>query len=151
MTSHILETPKPKIDPAVEHPPQAHTAHTLRLDSRISLGYPRSRTIKRLVPARSSCFLRCASRDPAGSLIERPPKNQRVCRPHCRSRQWGLGPWRRSVCAPFVLGEGVQLRVECLRPCYVRAKNLKWATTTLRYSRFETRFFASFLFAFEKK
>jgi hypothetical protein len=32
-----------------------------------------------------------------------------------------------------------------------RAKSLKCATTTLRYWRFETRFFASFLFAFEKK
>jgi hypothetical protein len=38
-----------------------------------------------------------------------------------------------------------------LGPYYVRAKSLKCAPTTLRYSRFETRFFASFLFAFEKK
>ena len=36
-------------------------------------------------------------------------------------------------------------------PCYVRAKDLKWATTTLKNWRFKTRFFASFLFAFEKK
>ncbi|MGA7812423.1 hypothetical protein, partial [Caballeronia sp.] len=37
-------------------------------------------------------------------------------------------------------------RVKYLGPRYVRAKNLKWATTTLRYSRFERvsllRFFA---------
>jgi hypothetical protein len=31
---------------------------------------------------------------------------------------------------------------------YVRAKDLKWSTTTLKNWRFETRFFASFLFAF---
>jgi hypothetical protein len=60
-------------------------------------------------------------------------------------------PWRRSVCAPSVLEVGVQLRVDAWGRRYVRAKDLKWATTTLRYSRFETRFFASFLFAFEKK
>jgi hypothetical protein len=36
-------------------------------------------------------------------------------------------------------------------PCYVRAKNPKRATTTLKNWRFKTRFFASFLFAFEKK
>jgi hypothetical protein len=58
---------------------------------------------------------------------------------------------RRSVCAPLVLEVGVRLRVDGMRPCYVRAKYLKCVTTTLRYSRFKTRFFASFLFAFEKK
>jgi hypothetical protein len=36
-------------------------------------------------------------------------------------------------------------------PSYVRAKDLKCATPTLKNWRFETRFFASFLFAFEKK
>jgi hypothetical protein len=54
------------------------------------------------------------------------------------------------VCAPCVLegvfGCGLGLR----GPRYVRAKNLKWATTTLKNWRFKTRFFASFLFAFEK-
>jgi len=55
------------------------------------------------------------------------------------------------VCARLVLGEGVRLRGDGWGRRYVRAKDLKWATTTLRYSRFETRFFASFLFAFEKK
>jgi hypothetical protein len=55
------------------------------------------------------------------------------------------------VCALLVLEEGVRLRVDARGPCYVRAKNLKWATTTLKYWRFKTRFFASFLFAFEKK
>ncbi len=37
------------------------------------------------------------------------------------------GPPRRSVCAPLVLEEGVQLRVKYLWPHYVRAKNLKWS------------------------
>jgi hypothetical protein len=55
------------------------------------------------------------------------------------------------VCALLVLEEGVRLRVDALGPYYVRAKNLKWATPTLKNWRFETRFFASFLFAFEKK
>ncbi|MGA7815444.1 hypothetical protein, partial [Caballeronia sp.] len=58
----------------------------------------------------------------------------------------GLGQLGRSVCAPLVLEGGVRLRVKYLGPRYVRAKNLKWATTTLRYSRFERvsllRFFA---------
>ena len=62
-----------------------------------------------------------------------------------------VGPLRRSVCAPFVLEEGVRLPVKYLGPRYVRAKNLECATPTLRYWRFKTRFFASFLFAFEKK
>ena len=52
---------------------------------------------------------------------------------------------------PLELEEGVQVWVECMGPRYVRAKNLKWATPTLINWRFETRFFASFLFAFEKK
>jgi hypothetical protein len=55
------------------------------------------------------------------------------------------------VCALLVLGVGVQGRVKCLGPSYVRAKDLKWAPTTLKNWRFKTRFFASFLFAFEKK
>jgi hypothetical protein len=58
---------------------------------------------------------------------------------------------RRSVCVPLVLEGGVRLRVKCLGPRYVRAKNRKSATTTLKNWRFKTRFFASFLFAFEKK
>ena len=41
------------------------------------------------------------------------------------------------MCAPFGLEEGVRLRVEVTGPDYVRAKNLKWSTTTLRYLRFE--------------
>jgi hypothetical protein len=55
------------------------------------------------------------------------------------------------VCAPLVLGVGVRLRVKYLGPRYVRAKDLKCATTTLKNWRLKTRFFASFLFAFEKK
>ncbi|MGA7812903.1 hypothetical protein, partial [Caballeronia sp.] len=62
-----------------------------------------------------------------------------------------LRPLRRSVCAPFELGVGVQLRVDGWEPYYVRAKNLKWATATLKNWRFKTRFFASFLCAFAKK
>jgi hypothetical protein len=62
-----------------------------------------------------------------------------------------IPPSRRSVCAPLALEEGVQLRAKYLGPCYVRAKNLKFATPTLKCWRFKTRFFASFLFAFEKK
>jgi hypothetical protein len=61
-----------------------------------------------------------------------------------------IRPWRRSVCAPYALGAGVQVRVEVMGPRYVRAKNLTWARTTLKNWRFKTRFFASFLFAFEK-
>jgi len=62
-----------------------------------------------------------------------------------------LRPLRRSVCVRLVLEGGVRLRVKHLGPCYVRAKNLKWVTRTLKNWRFKTRFFASFLFAFEKK
>ena len=36
-----------------------------------------------------------------------------------------IRPWRRSVCGPYVLGAGVQVRVEVTGPRYVRAKNLK--------------------------
>ena len=49
------------------------------------------------------------------------------------------------------LEEGVRLSVDVWGLYYVRAKNLKWQTTTLKNWRFKTRFFASFLFAFEKK
>jgi hypothetical protein len=54
----------------------------------------------------------------------------------------------RAVCA---LGEVFNCGLGLRGRHYVRAKDLKWSTTTLRYWRFETRFFASFLFAFEKK
>ena len=62
-----------------------------------------------------------------------------------------LGLWRRSVCVPLVLGGGVRLRIKCLERYYVRAKNLKCGLGPLKNWRFKTRFFASFLFAFEKK
>ena len=52
------------------------------------------------------------------------------------------------MCAPYLRKVGVRLSVDVWGPYYVRAKNLKCATTTLRYWRFKTRFFASFLFAF---
>ena len=55
------------------------------------------------------------------------------------------------MCAPLVLGKGVRLRVDVWGRHYVRAKNLKCVPTTLKNWRFKTRFFASFLFAFEKK
>jgi hypothetical protein len=51
--------------------------------------------------------------------------------------------WRLS--AVFDCGWGIRVLY------YVRAKNLKWALTTLRNWRFKTRFFASFLCAFAKK
>jgi hypothetical protein len=54
------------------------------------------------------------------------------------------------VCG-WCLRGGVRLRVKISGPRYVRAKNIKCATTTLKNWRFKTRFFASFLFAFEKK
>jgi hypothetical protein len=64
-------------------------------------------------------------------------------------RGWGR---RGEACAcrvylRRVFGCGLGLR----GPRYVRAKNLKWATTTLKNWRFKTRFFASFLCAFAKK
>jgi len=62
-----------------------------------------------------------------------------------------LRRWRRSVCAPCGRKVGVRLSVDGWGPCYVRAKDLECATTTLKNWRFKTRFFASFLFAFEKK
>jgi hypothetical protein len=55
------------------------------------------------------------------------------------------------VCVAFGLEGGVRLRVEVWGPDYVRAKSLKCLLRTLKYWRFKTRFFASFLFAFEKK
>jgi hypothetical protein len=64
---------------------------------------------------------------------------------------WIGGRWRRSECARLVLEGGVRLRVKYLGPRYVRAKNIKCATTTLKNWRFKTRFFASFLCAFAKK
>jgi len=61
------------------------------------------------------------------------------------------GRSRRSVWGAVMLGEGVRLWVDECGTRYVRAKSLKRATTTLKNWRFKTRFFASFLFAFEKK
>ncbi len=96
--------------------------------------------------ALSATVLRRGSREP--EAIERGPLG------FGGSMTWlgtAIRPSRRSVCAPLELGGGVRIRVKCLGPSYVRAKNLKWATPTLKNWRFKTRFFASFLFAFEKK
>jgi len=62
-----------------------------------------------------------------------------------------LWRWGRSVCVPYALEGGVQPGVDVWGRHYVRAKSLKCATPTLKKWRFKTRFFASFLFAFEKK
>jgi len=62
-----------------------------------------------------------------------------------------LGRWRRSVCTPSIEGWVFNCGLGLRGLCYVRAKSLKSATTTLKDWRFKTRFFASFLFAFEKK
>ena len=62
-----------------------------------------------------------------------------------------MRPLRRSVCARMVLEGGVQVRVKCMEPRYVRANSLRYMERTLKNWRFKTRFFASFLFAFEKK
>ncbi|MGA7816825.1 hypothetical protein, partial [Caballeronia sp.] len=62
-----------------------------------------------------------------------------------------FGRGRRSVCVAFGLEGGVRLRVDVCRPDYVRAKSFKCLLRILKYWRFKTRFFASFLFAFEKK
>ena len=135
--------------------PSANDPHTLRLNGRIS---PAIRVFVASKPM--------AGEAPSPSGFTRTHTSQQetqyanlgvaVGRPRALPRALplgttGLGPSRRSVCAQLVLEGGVRLRVDSWRRHYVRAKNLKWATTTLRYSRFETRFFASFLFAFEKK
>jgi hypothetical protein len=63
----------------------------------------------------------------------------------------GLGPSRRSVCTRRVLEAGVRLRAEAWGRHYVRANSVKCELGTLKNWRFKTRFFAWFLFAFEKK
>jgi hypothetical protein len=55
------------------------------------------------------------------------------------------------VCAPLVLEGGVQLRADAWGRHYVRANSVKCELGTLKNWRFKTRFFASFLFAFEMK
>jgi hypothetical protein len=62
-----------------------------------------------------------------------------------------LGPSRRSVCVPRARKVGVRLRVKFLGLRYVRANSLKCLLWTLKCWRFKTRFFASFIFVFEKK
>jgi hypothetical protein len=61
---------------------------------------------------------------------------------------WALGAKRVGAAGAW---EGLRLRVEVWGRHYVRAKNLKCVPTPLKNWRFKTRFFASFLFAFEKK
>ena len=136
----------PTHQPAAEHPPQAPTART-RFASTAPTPLPLAATHLGSGLTGSERVKRKPGRrkQEAGTRVV---KHGRGCE---STGSHPMRPWRRSVCAPFARKAGVRLRVKYLGPRYVRAKNRKSATTTLKCWRFKTRFFASFLFAFEKK